>query len=158
MIIFLNSHPEYFTEALELAIGSKQPYSWRAAWLLWSCMEENDSRVRAYIPKIIAAIPEKKDGHQRELLKLLHFLDLDDEQEGRVFDLSMTIWESLNKSPSIRGYAFMFILKVVEKYPELQAEFDFITQDQYLETLSPGIKHSIKNKVMKAKSIRKKLP
>jgi len=152
MIVFLNSHPEYFTEALELALGDRQPYCWRAPWLLYSCMEENDSRVRPYIPKIIAVIQEKKDGHQRELMKLLHLMDLDDEQEGRVFDICMNMWESISKGPSIRYNAFMFILKVVNKYPELKPEFDFITQDQYLETLSPGIKHSILAKVKKASS------
>jgi len=31
MISFMNSHPEYFDEAVELAISDKQPYSWRAA-------------------------------------------------------------------------------------------------------------------------------
>ena len=155
MIVFLNSHPEYFTEALELAIGDKQPYCWRAAWLLYSCMEENDPRVRLYIQKIIAVLPEKKDGHQRELMKLLHVMELDNEQEGRVFDMCMNIWESINKQPSIRANAFLFILKTVTKYPELKEEFAFITQDQYLDTLSPGIKNSIKMKVKEALSDKK---
>jgi len=155
MIIFLNTHPEHFTEALELAIGDKQPYCWRSAWLLYSCMEENDSRVRVYIPKIITVLPDKRDGHQRELMKLLHRMELDDEQEGRVFDLCMNMWESINKQPSIRANAFMFILKTVTKYPELKEEFAFITQDQYLETLSPGIRNSIKMKVKVALSGKK---
>ena len=34
LISFLNAHPEFFEEAVTLAIGDKQPYSWRAAWLL----------------------------------------------------------------------------------------------------------------------------
>ena len=42
MIFYIASHPEDFKEATKLAISNKQPYSWRAAWLLWSCMEEND--------------------------------------------------------------------------------------------------------------------
>ena len=53
MISFMDAHPEYFEEAIELAISDKQSYSWRAAWLLWSCMEENDSRIQGYIKKII---------------------------------------------------------------------------------------------------------
>ena len=55
MIAYLGSHPEDFKEAIKLAITDKQPYSWRSAWLLWSCMEENDLRVQPYIPKIIEA-------------------------------------------------------------------------------------------------------
>ena len=40
MISFLKSHPEYFEEAIQLAISDKQPYSWRVSFLLWDCMEE----------------------------------------------------------------------------------------------------------------------
>ncbi len=65
----MENHPEYFNEAIELALVDKQPYSWRAAWLLWSCMEENDKRIRKYLKKIIDSLKSKDDGHQRELTK-----------------------------------------------------------------------------------------
>jgi hypothetical protein len=31
---YVIAHPESFAEAIKLAIADKQPYSWRAAWLL----------------------------------------------------------------------------------------------------------------------------
>lgn len=34
LISFMISHPEYFDEAVELALSDKQPYSWRAAFVL----------------------------------------------------------------------------------------------------------------------------
>jgi len=34
MISFMNAHPEYSEEAIELAVSNKQPYSWRAAYVL----------------------------------------------------------------------------------------------------------------------------
>lgn len=46
MILFLNNHPEYFNEAIQLAISDKQPFSWRAAFLLWSCIADNDKRIQ----------------------------------------------------------------------------------------------------------------
>lgn len=48
MITYLKTHPEDFREAIKLAISDKQPYSWRASWLLWSCMDKNDLRIRKY--------------------------------------------------------------------------------------------------------------
>ena len=143
MIEFLKTHPEQFGEALEMAVGDEQPYCWRSAWLLWSCMEGNDKRIQAYIDKFLEVMPNKKDGHQRELLKILSMMELDENQEGRLFDICMNLWESINKRPSVRSNALMFILKTAKKYPELSGEINFITQEQYLETLSPGIKHSI---------------
>ena len=143
MIQFLTTHPEYFYEAVELALSDKQPYAWRSAWLLWSCMEENDKRVQGYIDTILQVMPQKKDGHLRELIKILGKMELTDEHEGRLFDICMNVWESINKGPSVRYHALVFILKLAKRHPELKGEIDFITQDQYLDTLSPGIKHSI---------------
>ena len=52
MISYINTHPNDFEEAIELAVSNKQPYSWRAAWLLWSCMEKNDPRIQVHLKKI----------------------------------------------------------------------------------------------------------
>jgi len=143
MILFMDSHPEAFEEAIKLALSDKQPHSWRAAWLLWSFIEENDKRIQKHIKEIINAIESKKDGHQRELLKILLKMDLNKKHEGFLFDLCMNLWEQINKDPSVRVTAFKFIVKMAKKYPELSKEISFLTQDHYLETLSPGVKNSV---------------
>ncbi len=143
MVSFLNSHPEYFEEAIDLAISDEERLSWRSAWLLWSCIEKDDPKIRKHIDRIINAIPEKKDGHQRELVKILSVMKLNEEQEGRLFDICMNLWEGLGKSPSIRYTAINFIFGMTKKYPELKSELEFLLQDQYLESLSPGVKRSI---------------
>lgn len=143
MILFMDAHPEFIKEAIQLAIADKQPYSWRAAWLLWSCMEENDKRIRKYIKKIIDSFKTKNDGHQRELLKILLQMELKEEYEGILFNLCMDIWEQINKTPSVRINALKFIIKIAKKHPELSQEISFLTQDHYLDSLSPGVKHSV---------------
>ena len=143
MISFMDSHPEFFEEAIELALVDKQPFSWRAAWLLWSCMEENDKRIRKYLKKIIDSLKSKDDGHQRELLKILLQMELKEEYGGILFNLCMDIWEQINKKPSVRITALKFIIRIAKKHPELSQEITFLTQDHYLESLSPGIKHSV---------------
>lgn len=143
MIDYLNNHPEDFEEAINLAISNKQPYAWRAAWLLWSCMEENDIRVRGYVKKLVNTIPTKGDGHQRELLKILQIMELDEEDEGILFSVCMDLWGKTNKRPSVRYTAFVFITKMASKYPELSREINLLTEDQYLDSLSPGIKLAV---------------
>ena len=71
MIAYMETHPEAYEEAVQLAISDKQPYAWRAAWLLWSCLEENDRRVQKHVKEIVKSVKSKNDGHQRELLKIL---------------------------------------------------------------------------------------
>ena len=143
LISFMKANQEYFDEAIKLAISEKQPYSWRAAFLLWGCMDENDTRIRKHILSIVKSIPDKKDGHQRELLKILSKMEIDEKYEARLFDLCMNLWEDINKKPSVRVTALKFIIKIAQKHPELLHEVVFLLQDQYLETLSPGIKESV---------------
>ena len=66
-----------------------------------------------------------------------------------MFDICMNIWEKVSKPPSERVNAFLYIAKVVDKYPELIPEVAYITQEQYTETLSPGIRKSYERLVQK---------
>lgn len=143
MVTFLIKHPEYFEEAIQLAISDKQPYSWISAWLLWSVMTKNDSRLDNYISAILHSIKDKQDGHQRELLKILYLLEIDEAYEGQLFDLCISLWENTQKKPSIRYTAFRFLVKITDKHPELRKELDFLLEPRYLETLSPGIKKGV---------------
>jgi len=144
----MENHPEFFEEAIELAISDKQPIAWRAAWLLWSCMDDNDKRIQKYIGNIVNTLETKDNGHQRELLKILFQMEIEEEYEGKIFDLCMDIWEQINKTPSVRVNALKFIFKIAKKHPELSKEITFLTQAHYLETLSPGVKNSV-SKLMK---------
>ena len=60
----------------------------------------------------------------------------------------MDIWEQINKTPSVRINALKFIIKIAKKHPDLAKEITFLTEDHYLESLSPGAKNSV-TKLMK---------
>ena len=149
MISFMEAHPEHFEEVIELAVSDKQPYARRAAWLLWSCMNENDYRIQKHIQKIIDSITTKQDGHQRDLLKILLKMELNEEQEGYLFHVCVSLWEKIHKKPSVRFGAFQFMLKIARNHPDLSHEITLYTQDQYLDSLSPGVKRSIAKMVKK---------
>jgi hypothetical protein len=147
MISFMKSHPDCFEEAVELAVSDKQPYSWRAAWLLWSVIEENDQRIKKYIKRIVNAAKTNSDSHQRELLKILLMMELDEKYEGVLFDICMGIWEQISNAPSVRVNALKLIVKIANKHTELKKEISFLAQDHYLESLSPGARHSVKKRL-----------
>jgi hypothetical protein len=143
MISHMDAHPEDFEEAIKLAISNKQPYSWRAAWLLWSCMEENDKRIQGDIKSIIETLATKDDDHLRELLIILQHMELNEEYEGLLFNICVTVWEKINKKPSVRFNAFKMIIKIAQKHPDLYHEIVLLTQFQYMDSLSPTVKRSI---------------
>jgi hypothetical protein len=139
----MDTHPEDFEEAVKLAVSDKQPYSCRAAWLLWSCMEQNDQRIQGYIGNIIDTLTSRNDDHQRELFKILLQMDLNEEYEGFLFDVCASVWEKIHKKPSVRLTALKLIIKIAEKHPDLSHEIIFLTQSQYLDSLSAAVKKSI---------------
>lgn len=143
MISYIAAHPKDFEEMIELALSDKQPYSWRAAWLLWSCMEENDQRLQGYIKRIIDSIPSKNDDQQRELFIILQKMELTEETEGILFNICADAWEKIHKKPSVRFNAFKLIAKIARRYPELSKEIGYLTQDQYIDSLSPTARKSI---------------
>lgn len=142
MILYLKSHPEDFIHTVELALSNNQMYSWRASWLLWSCIENNDARLYPYLDDIINIITLRKDGHQRELLILLLKVELSENQNIRLFDTCVLLFSSINKKPSVRITALKVLVKIAKMYPELQNELRFLSEPQFLETLPPASKKS----------------
>lgn len=143
LVSFLERHPDQFVDVIEMSLTDREPEAWRAAWLLFHTMEDDDIRVKPYVKTIVKKLKNKKDGHQRELLKILGRMEIKKKHEGKLFDACMSIWESIDKSPSARGTAFKTMLALTKKYPELKSEIESLTQSYYTDSLSPGIRHSL---------------
>jgi hypothetical protein len=139
----VESRPWLLKDAIKLSLTNKQPYAWRAASLTWSCMEKNDPRVQPHLDSLLEALPQKQENHQRELLKILLHMELDNIQEGFLFDFCVGLWEKIGLKPSIRFTAFRFIMKMSEKYPDLAPEVQLHLQDHYLEPLSAAARKAV---------------
>lgn len=143
MVSYIREHPEYFSELIELAVQDKLPCSWRAAWMLWSCMDDNDMRVKGYISKIVKMLPRVKDNQLRELLMVLQRLELSEKIETKLLDFCTELWMKTNKVPSVRYNAFRLMVKVVRKHPALLKEVELLTQPQFMESLSDTVKRCV---------------
>ena len=143
LISYVGSHPENFGELIKLAISDKQRYSWRAAWLLWGCMSPNDRRIRKYIKRIIDILPAKKDSQQRELLIVLQRMELNENDEGCVYDICTNIWRKTSNNPSLRYNAFKLMVKISKKHPDLSKETNYLAKPLYIDSLSSTVRKSI---------------
>jgi len=152
LVAFINADPKHFNQAIQFAISDEQPMAWRSTWLLGHCMSKNDTRLQSHVKYFMEIVETKKDGHQRELLKILNKMDIDEEIEGHLFDICMTIWETITKSPSVRIKAFEILTKIAKKHPELNNEIEFLSENHYTKTLSPGIKRSVEKFIKRSKS------
>ena len=106
----------------------------------------------AFRKSFIEILPNCRDNHQREIISLLEKTDINEEDEGKLFDNCITIWKKTKIQPSVRFHAFKMILKIAEKYPELQSEFDFLTEPRFMDSLTHGVRHSVNILLKKFKS------
>ncbi len=143
LISYIKANQDEFQELIELSVSDKQPYSWRAAWLLWSCMDKNDKRISNHIKKIIDILPERQDNQQRELLMVLQRMELETKNEGKLFDSCAKIWGNLNKNTSLRLNALKIMIALSKKYPDLLNEINSLTDSYYTENLTENVKNAI---------------
>lgn len=136
MIEFMKSHPEYFPELIAYSLSDNEKYAWRASWLLWSCIEPNDKRLRKYVNKIVECLPTKKDNQQRELLILLQKMDIESSLDAQLIDICIRIWKKKQKSASLRYNAFKLLIQIARNYPELSKEIQLLTEPHYIAELS----------------------
>lgn len=144
-------NPGLFLEAAELVISIHSPQNWRSCWAIYHLMEDDDERLRSKIPDFIRAIPGKSDGHQRELIKVISKMELDEEEEGKMFDICINIWESPKLISSLRMTAFRLMMGTLSKYPQVVDELKYFVRPQYLDSLSPGIRNSVKKQFQQVK-------
>lgn len=143
MVHFLKENPEQFEEAVTFSLSGQQPIAWRAAWAIGGNLAECADKLELHLGNILDQLPELDDGHQREFIKILIQCNLDEDQQGLLFDICVSIWEQVRKKSSVRYFAFQVMADMTKIYPELIHEVISLTQPQYINSLSPGIKKGV---------------
>lgn len=143
LVPYLNKQPAYFNELIRLALSNKPHYSWRAAWVLWSCVEKNDKRIRKHVGKIIKTIPKRQDSQQRELIILLEKMELGSANEGLLYDICSEIWKQPSKNPSLRSHALKTMYRIAKHHPELLEEVNALNASPYIDNVSETVKNNI---------------
>ena len=144
MIAWVKANPSSFAPLVEASLSVNYDKAWRCTMLIGHIIKNNDSRIQPYIDSFInVLVKTKKDGYQRQVLVILDKMKLTEDQEGRLFNYCLTIWENISKIPSTRIRAFWMMEKIAVNYTELREELKYFITPYYTETLSPGIKYSL---------------
>ena len=130
---------EQFDYLMTTILSCEQPQAWRAGWMVNHNTKRNDPRLQPFLHNLIKALGTDDQSHQRELLRLIEKMELDEELEGEVFDKCVSIWEGLGRKPSVRMMAFRIIFSIAKKYPELKQEIEVLVTDHYTDSLTPGV-------------------
>ncbi len=156
-ILKLKSNPDLIEEIAEYSF-SDNPDAWKAVWILNLYLDRYDGQqiISHYRDAFIENLHKiQKDGHIREIIKLLTKIKLSEEHESEVFDYCFSQLSNNKIQASVRAMSFQFILNAAKKYPEITEEIEYIFED-IKNYLSPGIRSSIQNKIMKTELLNNK--
>ena len=147
MLDYLNDNPHEIDNLIKLALEPKGQNNWRATWLLPNFMSKNDERIIPFLDSFIERLADADESQQRDTITLLLKMEFNEDQEGVLLDTAINIWTKIDKIPSVRYRAFELILKIAKNYPELSDEIKLLSEEHYMESLSPGIQNSLRKKI-----------
>ena len=143
MIAYMGENPDKFDELLLLALSNKQPYSRKATFLLQNCMSDNEPFLYEHTGKIIELLPTVCESQQRIFLMILQRMQMNRNEEKKLFDICISIWNNMNAAPAVKYNAFKILVNIARKYPELSDTIKNLTTSHYMDSLSKGTKHSV---------------
>ena len=128
---------------LEWSQLTEHPIGWRSSWLLRQSVQKNDSTLKPYIGAVLKKFTSFNESQKREWLKLLSNQTMSENEEGILFDISVSEWKKVNNHPALRSSAFNIMFRILQTYPELRVELSHLMTSDYVDSLSPGIKRII---------------
>lgn len=151
VIEWVGDDPKRFEQLIRIVLdGTKDQYRLiqRASWPLGHIGEQHPYLLKNYIPEIIERL--KKPGHpsvHRNLIRSLQYLDIPEEHQGPLVDISFNFLTSRQTPVAIRVFSMTLLGNIIQSFPELVDELAETIRTYYPHE-SPGFK-SRARKVMK---------
>ena len=142
-VSYIQKNPQQLTNLIEMSFSNSQPEAWRAAWVL-ADLVKNNILIREKIQVLSSNIVKRfKDfnspGQIREFLKVVQYLDVNEEDMGLLIDLCFNWLLDRKADQSFRVYSMQIIFNYSKKEPDLLPELKAIIE-QEMEYALPGFK------------------
>lgn len=128
-----------------LAVSNEHPYAWRASWTLVHLTNSSPDLVKPFVFQIIRDINHLKiDRQVASFLQILTKIDFPTDEAGHLFDLAVRILHDTKKQMYFKLYALQFLIKFVDRVPELIQELLLSVEDENLISNNKYIRNQIR--------------
>jgi hypothetical protein len=135
----MNSPKDYQT-LMEIALNSKDPKSWRAAYLVDKINDSQSELLHPYLVRMFEQVQIEKNGSKkRHFLKLISMNNIPENHQGVMFDFCLKAFSSDKEAVAIRVHAMQILYNISINEPDLQAEVLSIIEHEIEHHPSPGI-------------------
>ncbi len=124
-------NPEGF-EKLINTLNSKEPLlAQRAAWAVGKIGEQRPEWFIPHFPLIVQLLESPlHDSVSRNIYRTLQELDIPEEYEGEILELTLRDLEKADSSIAIKVFAMTVAAGIAKKHPELSQEISMMIEDQ----------------------------
>jgi len=103
----------------------------RAAWPVGLLGEYQSHLLYPYVDSMLDKIQQPvHDAVVRNTMRTFQFMDFPEDQEGRVFDVSLSLLMNIDNAVAIRVFAMTVCANICMKYPELAIELIPVIEEQ----------------------------
>lgn len=118
-----------FSEVMRIALTAKPPVSFRAAAVVETVCRSHPNMILPYVDQILRDyFRYNHDGVKRGFLKSLMYIELTEDQEGRMLDLGLQIISHPKEKVAAKAYALQILAAISEKYPDIRPEILMVVQ------------------------------
>lgn len=119
----IGENKKYFSVLMRTALYSKNPKSWRAAYIIDKIDENYPELILPHITEIIQQIKvEKHAGKKRHFLRQISLKSIPETHFGFLVEYCLNALTSGKELPAVRVHAMQILFNISEKEPDLKPE------------------------------------
>lgn len=137
----MKAQPQHLEPLFDIALNSKYPGNWRAAYIADKVNSTAPELISPYIETIISTLSaETHSSLKRHLLKLISLHPLPEKHHSFMLDFCLDCFTSAAEPVAVRVHAMQVLYNISEYEPGFKPELlEIITHESALQT-SPGIR------------------
>lgn len=132
VVDYVGVNKERFKALVNVFIEGPYRVSQRAAWSLSYCVENDPTLIKPHLSKVLQVIkqPGTPNAVQRNVLRLLQFIDPPKKYHGDIIDLCFVYLSDPKEPVAVKVFAMTVLHQLIHNIPELQRELRIILEDQ----------------------------
>ena len=148
VLAYIGDNPKRLDALMYFFFHSDQKYHQRAAYPVGFIGEKHPHLMVKYLDKILKQLEQAKhNAVARNTFRILHYMDIPEEFEGKIFDSSMSHFLDLKNAIGIRVFAMNVMANIALNHKDLIPEVISLIEEYY-EHSSAGYK-SRANRLLK---------
>jgi hypothetical protein len=137
----VSNSPKKMDELMQCFIDGPFRITQRAAWPMSEIAKKHPNLLFKYYSLLIDLLhqPNKHDAINRNILRAFQFVQIPENHEGKVLDISFQLLNSPDEPIAVKAFSMTVIYNLSKKYPDIIPELR-ASIDSLMPNASAGIK------------------